>query len=164
MRAPVRIRLGPARRERDHPSAPSPTPRAWGLSPAEAYSVGTWDCTLSLNGADLPYGVVITMSDSGAYSVDIGGSGVLQNYSMTVADGDVLAFGEPGSPEGDLGKVARVEGFPAELPAPGESVTISRYPDGADSPDMQFTVSVDADVVHVENPTFGADAMDCRRA
>ena len=139
-------------------------PRPWGESPVEQFAVGSWQCRLFLDGAELPYGVAIAVSGDGLYSVEVGGSGAFQNFSLTVADGETLALGEPGEVDAEVGQTARVEGIPTELPAAGESVTISRFPEGASDADVVATVSLDGDIVTVKNPTFGADEMSCARS
>lgn len=147
------------------PSAePADTVRPWGESDAELFAVGDWQCTLFLDGAELPYGVTISVDEAGLYSVDVGGSGAFQNFSLTVAEGEVLALGEPGEIDTEVGQTARVEGIPTDLPAAGESVTISRFPQGSSEADIVATVTVDGDTVTVQNPTFGADEMTCARS
>lgn len=149
------------------PSASAEAPveaRPWGDSPVEQFAVGAWQCDLSLDGAALPYGVSISVDDAGLYSVEVGGSGAFQNFSLTVADDEVLALGEPGDVDTEVGQTARIEGIPQELPADGESVTISRFPEGATEADIVATISVEGDTVIVTNPTFGADEMTCSRS
>lgn len=156
----------------DPASSPEPSaveetaaaPRPWGESPVEQFAVGSWQCRLFLDGAELPYGVAIAVSGDGLYSVEVGGSGAFQNFSLTVAEDEVLALGEPGEVDAEVGQTARVEGIPTELPAAGESVTISRFPEGASDADIVATVTLDGDVVTVKNPTFGADEMSCARS
>lgn len=151
------------------PESPTATettaaPRPWGDTPAEQFAVGSWQCQLFLDGAELPYGVAIAVDESGLYSVEVGGSGAFQNFRLTVADDEVLALGEAGEIDTEVGQTARVEGVPTELPAAGETVTISRFLEGETEPDFAATVSLEGDVVTVLNPTFGADEMMCTRA
>lgn len=144
-------------------TAPAATPRAWGETPAEQFAVGTWQCGLFLEGAELPYGVSLTMSPEGLYSIEIDGSGAFQNFSTTVADGQVLVVGEPGEIDAAVGSTATVDGFPTEVPGEGESVTITATPGGEGAPEFSVTVSVEGDTVVLENPTFGADRAECVR-
>lgn len=138
-------------------------PRAWGETPAEQFAVGTWQCALSLDGAALPYGVSLSMSEDGLYSIEIDGSGAFQNFSTTVADGQVSVVGEPGDIDAAVGLTATVDGFPAEVPGDGESVTIVATPGGEGAPEFTVTASVEGDTVILENPTFGADRAECVR-
>ncbi|MFM2352651.1 MAG: hypothetical protein RLZZ608_57 [Actinomycetota bacterium] len=147
-------------------SAPVVAPveeRPWGDTPVEQFAVGAWQCDLSLDGAALPYGVSINVDEAGLYSVEVGGSGAFQNFRLTVADDEVLALGEAGEVDTEVGQTARVEGIPQELPADGESITISRFPEGATEADIVATLSREGDTVIVTNPTFGADEMSCTR-
>lgn len=154
----------------DAPTEAAPTeeapaaPRPWGGSEVETFAVGSWQCQLFLDGAELPYDVAIAVDAAGLYSVEVGGSGAFQNFSLTVAENEVLALGEPGEVDTEVGQTARIEGVPTELPAAGESVTISRFLEGASDPDFAATVSVEGDIVTVLNPTFGADEMVCARS
>ena len=148
----------------ESPAETASAPRPWGDTPAEQFAVGSWQCQLFLNGAELPYGVAIAVDESGLYSVEIGGSGAFQNFRLTVADDEVLALGEAGEIDTEVGQTARVDGVPAELPAAGETVTISRFLEGETEPDFAATVSLEGDVVTVLNPTFGADEMTCTRS
>ena len=145
-------------------AAPEAAPRPWGDSEVESFAVGSWQCKLFLDGAELPYGVAITVDEAGLYSVEVGASGAFQNFSLTVVADEVIALGEPGEVDAEVGQAARLEGIPTDLPAPGEAVTISRFPEGSTKADIVASVSVDGDVVTVENPTFGADQMSCTRA
>jgi len=148
----------------ESPTAPAAAPRPWGETPAEQFAVGSWQCQLFLDGAELAYGVAIAVDEAGLYSVEVGGSGAFQNFTLTVADDEAFAFGEAGEIDSEVGQTARIEGIPAELPAAGESVTISRFLDGESEPDFAATVSVEGDVVTVKDPTFGADEMVCTRS
>lgn len=145
------------------PSDAAQAPRAWGETPAEQFVVGDWECALFLEGAALPYGVGLSMSADGVYSIEIDGSGAFQNFRATVAGGQVLVVGEAGEIDAAVGSTATVEGFPADLPAAGESVTITATPDSAGAPEFTVTASVEGDTVVLENPTFGADRAECTR-
>lgn len=138
--------------------------RPWGETPAEQFAVGSWQCQLFLDGGELPYGVAIAVDESGLYSVEVGGSGAFQNFSLTVADGEVLSLGEAGEVDTATGETARIEGFPTDLPGAGETVTVSVFPGDATEADIVATASVAGDVVTVLNPTFGADEMTCARS